>query len=71
MFTEGDANLKPLDLDEPVIPWWKSCCSSPPVMVTRIKVRGAAQLEKQDTFGSKQNFKKKPLVNESSINMKF
>ena len=53
MFTESDAHLKELELDEPKTPWYKACCASPPVMVTRIRVRSAEGLEKQDTFGSK------------------
>ena len=52
MFSDGDINLKPLDEDYPVIPWYKSCVASNPVMATRVTVKGATGLEKQQTIGS-------------------
>lgn len=52
MFSDGDINLKPLEEDYPVIPWYKSCVASNPVMATRVTVKGATGLEKQQTIGS-------------------
>ena len=52
MFSDGDINLKPLEEDYPVIPWYKSCMASNPVMATRVTVKGATGLEKQQTIGS-------------------
>ena len=52
MFSDGDISLKPLEEDYPVIPWYKSCVASNPVMATRVTVKGATGLEKQQTIGS-------------------
>ena len=53
IFTEGNANVKELNEDHPALPWYKACYDSPPSMVTRLKVIGAAKLEERQVFGSK------------------
>ena len=52
VFTDSDADLKELKKDEPEEKWYK-CCASPPVLLTRVKVTGAAGLENNEAFGSK------------------
>ena len=36
-----------------MLPWYKNCFSSPPSVVTRIKVKGATKLENKQVIGSK------------------
>ena len=50
VFTDSDADVKELKKDEPGEKWY-SCCASPPVLLTRVKVTGAAGLENNETFG--------------------
>ena len=53
IFTEDNANIKELEEDIPTLPWYKKCCSIPPSLVTRIKVKGATKLENKQLMGSK------------------
>jgi len=53
IFTEDNANIKELTEDIPTLPWYKKCCSIPPSLVTRIKVKGATKLENKQLMGSK------------------
>ena len=53
IFTEASANIKELNEDSPRLPWYKKCISSPPSMITRIKVKGATKLENNQVIGSK------------------
>ena len=53
VFTEANANIKELTEDNPTLPWYKKCFSSPPEMITRIQVKGATKLENKQMVGSK------------------
>eukprot|EP00096_Caligus_rogercresseyi_P010637 TRINITY_DN3959_c0_g1_i1.p1 TRINITY_DN3959_c0_g1~~TRINITY_DN3959_c0_g1_i1.p1 ORF type:complete len:635 (+),score=127.13 TRINITY_DN3959_c0_g1_i1:62-1966(+) len=53
IFTDDDSKASELEEDFPVIPWWK-CCSSPPILATRIKVSKAEGISRgMDAFGGK------------------
>merc|ERR1719414_210769 len=51
IFTEASANIKELNEDSPRLPWYKKCISSPPSMITRIKIKGATKLENNQVIG--------------------
>lgn len=53
LFTDESSSLHELSEDSPS-PAWYDCCRAEPAMVTRVTVKGARGLEKQDTFGSKE-----------------
>ena len=53
VFTEANSNIKELTEDSPVLPWYKACFSTPPSIVTRVKVKGATKLENKQVIGSK------------------
>jgi calpain-5 len=52
IFTQQDTDLTLLTKDVP-IPKWYQCFTKQPVLMTRITVKSASGLEKQDVFGSK------------------
>lgn len=49
MFTSKDPGAKELIKDQPKVPWYS--CIKKPLMVTTITIKGAANLEKQTSFG--------------------
>ncbi len=55
IFTDHSANVHEMNKDKPDPPWYSSACGlgKQPVLLTRVLVRGAVGLEKNDTFGSK------------------
>lgn len=52
IFTDSDANVQKLEKHFPVPAWWK-CCASPPVLLTKVTVKGASGLQNSDTFSRK------------------
>lgn len=51
IFADQDVKLKELTQDEPEPVWWQGCFAKRPRMVVRVTVKGASDLENQDTFG--------------------
>ena len=52
VFTEDDPDLTCLTKDVPTLKWYQFW-QSPPKIVTRLTIKSASGLEKQDVFGSK------------------
>lgn len=52
MFTNETSDMKLLEKDHPEPVWWK-CCTAQPVVMTRVTVKSARSLEKQDRFGGR------------------